>query len=159
MITTIKKLFDKKKPVDEVELALTELGSAVKSPKHESGSAVKESKRKESGVGYFGATGSIGHFGTSGTFGSVGSTGSAGFFKIEDEIKIRPYSFEEPQLSPPGSYPDCPVVMFQTQEWIRRPYLKPIGRSRITGETIYKYTGFNPYEDLDSIDINHYELI
>jgi hypothetical protein len=159
MIATIKKLFEKKKQVDEAELALIELGSAVKSPKIESGSAVKESKRKESSVGYFGATGSIGHFGTSGTFGSVGSTGSTGFFKIEDRIKIRPYSFEEPQLSPPGSYPDCPVVMFQTQEWIRRPYLKPIGRSRITGETIYKYTGFNPYEDLNSIDINHYELI
>jgi hypothetical protein len=159
MITTIKKLFDKKKPEDQVEKALVELGSAVKGTKVESVSAVKESKRKESGIGYFGATGSIGHYGTSGTFGSVGSTGSAGFYRIENEIKIRPYPFEEPQLSPPGSYPDCPVVMFQTHEWIQRPYLKPIGRSRITGETIYKYTGFNSYEDLDSIGIDHYELI
>lgn len=156
MITTIKKLFDKKKPVDEVELALTELGSAVKSPKHESGSAIKKSEGKESLIGYFGGTGFIGNYGTSGTFGFVSPTKSAGFYKLEDEIKITSI---EPQLSPPGSYPDCPVVMFQTQEWIQRPYLKPIGRSRITGETIYKYTGFKPYEDLDSIDINHYELI
>lgn len=151
MISTIKKLFEKKKPEEEEMSALVELGSAVKQ------SGVTSSKRSESWIGYFGATGSLGHIGT---FGTSGATGLPGSYVFEDEIKIRPYTLDyTPDLAPPGSYPDCGTVMFQTHEWIKRDYLKPIGRSRITGDTVYKYTGFNSYEDLDSVGIDYYELI
>jgi len=149
MILTIKKLFEKKKHEKEIINALVELGSAVK------GSGVSASKRTESWIGYFGSTG--GHVGQFGTSGSAGLYDS---YKIEDGIKIRSYSPDyTPELAPPGSYPDCGTIMFQTHEWIKRDYLKPVGRSRVTGETIYKYTGFNSYEDLDTIGIDYYELI
>jgi hypothetical protein len=151
MITTLKKLFEKKKSEEEAMCGLVELGSAIKQ------SGISASKRTESWVGYFGTTGSVGQIGP---FGTSGATGIPASFKIDDEVKIRPYSPDYiPELAPPGSYPDCGTVMFQTHEWIKRDYLQPIGRSRVTGETIYKYTGFNSYQDLDSIGIDYYELM
>jgi hypothetical protein len=151
MISTIKKIFDKKKQEkEEPVIILAELGSALKNVK----SSVNESKKTESWwIGSFGATGSVGHIGS---FGTSGATGLPAFYKIDDEIEIRPYV---PELAPPGSYPSCATLMFQTHKWIKRDYLKPIGRSRVTGETIYKYTGFKPQEDLGSIGIDYYELV
>lgn len=152
MIGLIKEIFFKKSVSDDpVDPALAELGSAVKT--------VKESRNNLDSVSYFGLTGPL-----------VSNTK-----KDDDDLDVKmidasyleydgrnfynsPFD-EYVVLSPPGSYPDCPIVMFECQEWIKRDYLKPIGRSRITGETIYKYTGFTPNEDLGSIGINYYEIV
>lgn len=42
------------------------------------------------------------------------------------------------------SYKEFPMVTFLTLESISSPYLIPIGKSRITGFEIYRYTGDNP---------------
>jgi hypothetical protein len=147
MISTIKSLFKKKRPEETIN-SLGEIGSAIKEFEN---SGVRGSKKTEDWIGYFGSTGSAGHK-------NFGPTGLHGSYKINDEIRISPFNYE-PELAPKGSYPDCSTVMFHTHEWIKRDYLKPIGRSRVTGETIYKYTGFNPNKDLNNIGIDYNELI
>jgi len=42
------------------------------------------------------------------------------------------------------SYKEYPMVTFLTSERIDSPYLIPSGKSRITGNEIYMYTGDNP---------------
>lgn len=157
MIGLIREIFFKKSVSDDpADSALVELGSAVKT--------VKESRNTLDSVSYFGSTGPL------------GLAGPLGFNTKKDDdsdVKMIDASYLEYDgrnfynspfdeyvvLNPPGSYPDCPMVMFECQEWIKRDYLKPIGRSRITGGTIYKYTGFTPNEDLGSIGINYYETV
>lgn len=42
------------------------------------------------------------------------------------------------------SYKEFPMVTFLTSELISSPYLIPIGKSKITGFEIYRYTGDTP---------------
>jgi hypothetical protein len=51
-----------------------------------------------------------------------------------------------------------PTVMFETDEIINDPSLVSIGRSRVTGQHVYKYLGDNP-RTLNDIGIGWNELI
>lgn len=148
MIGLIREIFFKKSVSDDpADSALVELGSAV-----------KESRNALDSVSYFGSTGHLG-FNTKKDDDSDVKMIDASYLEYDGRNFYNSPFDEYVVLNPPGSYPDCPMVMFECQEWIKRDYLKPIGRSRITGGTIYKYTGFTPNEDLGSIGINYYETV
>jgi len=55
-------------------------------------------------------------------------------------------------------FKDYPAVMFDTEEILNDPNLVSIGRSRVTGQHVYRYLG-NGSKDLDNIGIPFSELI
>ena len=75
-----------------------------------------------------------------------------------EEVKVRSFLTDDPEFPPPGSYQNYPAIMFESIFWINRNFLVPIGRSRITGYTIYRYVGKDPQKDLSSIGIDWGEL-
>ena len=77
---------------------------------------------------------------------------------VDDEVKVRSFLTDDPEFPPLGSYQNYPAVMFESTFWIKRDFLVPIGRSRITGYTIYRYVGKDPQKDLNSIGIDWGEL-
>ena len=144
MIDLIKKILSRKSESTELakEEVLVELGSAV-----------RESKNTSSAAHYFSSSD---NFGVKEE--QVIRSVDASYLEYDGHNFYKSPFDEYVVLDLPGSYPDCPTVMFECQEWIKRDYLKPIGRSRITGGTIYKYIGFKPNEDIESIGIEYCEL-
>jgi hypothetical protein len=56
-----------------------------------------------------------------------------------------------------AKYSDHGTIMIDTHEFLKRDFLKPIGRSGSTGYTIYVYTGGNSSADLKSISDSGYD--
>lgn len=70
-------------------------------------------------------------------------------------------SITEPNLKSPleeyAKYSDYGTIMIDTHEFLKRDFLKPIGRSGSTGYTVYVYTGENSSVDLKSISDSGYD--
>lgn len=56
-----------------------------------------------------------------------------------------------------AKYSDHGTIMIDTHEFLKRDFLKPIGRSGSTGYTVYVYTGENSSVDLKSISDSGYD--